>query len=338
MVTLRDIAIRSGVSISTASRALSDHEYVRADTRARVQDVARELSYAPNKMARGLRRNQTRAIGLVLPDMRNSSFSSEAAAFLQRELQESGYGLVLYVTRYDHETELRCLDRLRAQQVDGIVHVPASSASAENLTKGSLPIPVVEFLRRSSASNKLDAVLYDDEEGANRVVAHLLQLGHRRIGVITGPRGAGPTTRRLAGAYRAVAEAGLDPDVLHFMHGEYAPETGRQAFRRLLDIYPPHTAIFATSTQFVLGVMLASKESRVDIPGQISLAGFGDPEWGQLLSAPLTTYKLPLQEMAMTAALLMTSRIERKPSLETHPIQITISGTLMVRSSTAPPS
>ena len=100
--------------------------------------IAQALGYSPNAMARGLRRNQTRTIGLLIPDMRNSSFSSEAAIPLQRQLQEFGYGLVLYVSRHDHETELRCIERLQAQQVDGVILVAGSAQLVQALLENDL--------------------------------------------------------------------------------------------------------------------------------------------------------------------------------------------------------
>lgn len=335
MATLREIALQAGVSISTASRALSDHERVSEETRARVRNIAHELGYQPNSIARGLRRNQTRTVGLLLPDMRNSSFSSMAATMLQRKLREFGYGLVLYANRHDRESELRFFDRLRTHQVDGVLHVPLAEGSAEHLTHGERRIPVIEFLR--SASDKLDGVLHDDEVAAHSVVNHLVRLGHERIGVIAGPHRLGTTRLRVAGARRAVAEAGLPGSALRVVHGEYAPETGRWAFLKLLSEPPAPTAIFATSAQLVLGLAVVAKEKEIAIPERVSVAGFGDPEWGSLVSPPLTTYTLPLPEMAMTAALLMISRIEQERTDDELPVRIVISGNLMVRESTSAP-
>lgn len=337
MATLRDIAIRAGVSVATASRALSHHEHVREETRARVQAVARELGYRPNALARGLRRNQTRTVGLLVPDILNSSYSGAAAALVQSQLHDFGYGLVLHVSKNDSETERRCIDNFRAQQVDGLLHVPCTSVGAHVLREGRHPIPVVEFFRRSGAGD-FDAVVYDEDVGAHDVVQHLVGLGHRRIGVIAGPRRLGSTGRRLTGARRAVEEAGLSPRVLSVLHGEYTSETGRRAFQNLVDHHTPPTAVFATSRQFVLGAALAAKERGIVIPDQLSLAGFGDPEWSQLVTPALTTYTLPLHEMVMTAAQLLISRIEDDQTPpRSRGTQIVVSGNLAIRNSTAPP-
>jgi LacI family transcriptional regulator len=337
MVTLRDVAAATGVSISTASRALSDHEYVKSETRARVQAAARELGYEPNALARGLRRNRTRTIGIVMPDMRNSSFSSVAAPYLQRQLQEYGYGMVVYVTGNDRETELLCLERLRDQEVDGVIHVPLSASSAEFLTEGPRPIPVVEMFRQTTSA-KLDAVVYDDAAAASSLMGHLLDLNHRQIGVITGTERLDSSQRRLAGAYRAVAAADLPADTLHVVHAQHSPDAGRLAFRRLFAENPQITAVLATSTQFMLGAALASQELGLPIPERLSLVGFGDPEWSALISPPLTTFSLPLEEMAMTAALMMISRIERPTSSATPPTRIVFSGNVIVRGSTSTPN
>ena len=331
MGTLREIAARSGVSISTASRALAGQRHVAEGTSQRVKETASELGYVPNALARDLRRGQTRTIGLLVPDMRHSSFSSDASVLLQLQLQERGYVMLLYAARHNLETELRCLERLRDQAVDGIIHVPTSTASAEDLTRGARPIPVVEFLRRSTSS-VLDAVVYDDGAGAKTVIDYLLSLSHRRIGIISGPERIASTRRRVNGARQAVA--GTDAE-LAVVHGEYSPETGRIAIHRFFNMATRPTAVFASSTQFVLGAMQAAKEKGLSIPADLSLVGFGDPPWGQLISPSLTTYALPLLEMSMTATLLIISRIERPPTEDRMPVQVTISGNLVVRDSAA---
>ncbi|MDR1388161.1 MAG: LacI family transcriptional regulator [Propionibacteriaceae bacterium] len=335
MTTLREIAARAGVSISTASRALSDQAHVEVETRRRVKAVATEMGYVPNALARDLRRNQTRTIGLLLPDMRYSSFASDSSALIQVQLQERGYGMVIYATRHDRETELRCLERLHQQQVDGIIHVPTSMAGSENFNSALGSIPMMEFLR-PSASTKLDAVIYDGESGAKAVIDYLFSLGHRHIGVIAGPKRVASTLRRLDGARRAIAEANLPDARLSIVHGEYSPDTGRNAIHRLVTQSDQPTAVFATSAQFVLGAMLATKEIGLHIPKDLSLAGFGDPEWGKLISPGLTTYALPLHEMAMTAVLLITSRVEHPPQDDHVPVRVTIAGNLVIRESTAP--
>jgi DNA-binding LacI/PurR family transcriptional regulator len=335
MVTLRQIAARAGVSLATASRALAGQEYVAASTRDRVKRIADELGYVPNVMARDLRRNPTRTIGFLVPDLRYSSFASDASALIQNHLLERGYSMVMCATRHDRETELRCLQWLRDQRVDGIIHVPGSSASAKDVAFGPRPIPVVEFLRCSDAG-KLDAVVYDDELAAKTVVEYLLNLGHRRIGLICGPEEATSTKRRLSGSRRAIVECG-DGAKLTVAHGEYWPETGRIAMHRFMSQPKRPTAVFASSTQFVLGGMLATKELGLSIPADLSLMAFGDPQWGQIISPALTTYSLPLQEMAMTVNLMIMSRVERPQDGERGPVQVTIDGNVVVRQSTAPP-
>lgn len=337
MTTLRDIAKRLGVSISTVSRALSGQPYVSEQVRTRIQEVADELDYRPNALARGLRRNQTRTVGLVVPNILNVSYSS-AASVLQGVLQKFGYGLALYVTNSDRETERLCFQKLREQQVDGLVHIPTRSSSpARLLGESSRPIPLVQMFRRSSRD--VDAVVYDEEAGAHQIVSHLIGLGHRHIGVIVGPPGYISVKARLRGAKQAIAETGLHPDDLSVIHREFASESGRQAFHRLLDSTEKLTAVFPASIHFVLGSLLACTDRSLKIPDQLSLAGFGDPQWYQIIKPPITSYTAPLEEMGMTAAQLLISRMEEPPPTErTRPTEIIITGTLLTRESTAPPN
>jgi len=336
MATLRDVAKRVGVSVSTVSRALNDHPHVSAQLRARIADVAAELDYHPNALARGLRRNQTRTVGLIVPNLLNNSYSS-AAAVLQGLLQKFGYGLSVHVSDNDPETERRCFDKLREYQVDGLVHIPSAPVSTAHLVRDwPKPFPIVEMFRRSS--REIDAVVYDEDTGAYEVVSHLTELGHVRIGMIVGPREYSSTKKRMRGARRAMADGGLDPGDLSIVHQEYASEGGKQACHRLLDSAAKPTAIFAASMQFVLGSLVACSELGVVIPDDVSLAGLGNTQWYDVVTPTITTYTVPLREMGLTAAQLLISRIEEQPPVdETRPTEIVVAGKFVPRGSTGPP-
>ncbi|MDR1431271.1 MAG: LacI family transcriptional regulator [Propionibacteriaceae bacterium] len=336
MIRLSHVAKTANVSVSTASRALAGREHVSEETRQRVLRAANELGYEPNTLARGLRRNQTRMVGMLLPDTRGSSFSSEASQLLHRQLQDFGYGLLLCANHHDREVEKRYLQTLPSLGIAGLFHLPLASVNAEPLLSGGSPVWVIEFLR-GSGSTKLDGVVHDEATGSVHVVEHLVGLGHRRLGLIVGPTRLGSTSQRLAGVMRALDFAGIDRDSVPVINAEHSWDGGGRAFAELMQRRPRPTAIYAAGAQLALGAAIAAQDAGILIPGQVSLVGLGNPSWGSLMQAKLTTYTLPIQEIAMTAALLMMSRLENHATTTPAPVQITISGRVNVRESTAPP-
>jgi DNA-binding LacI/PurR family transcriptional regulator len=276
-------------------------------------------------------------IGMLLPDTRGSSFSSEASQLLHKQLQDFGYGLLLCANHHDREVEKRYLQTLPGIGIDGLFHLPLAHGNAEALIEGNNPVRVIEFLR-SSGSAKLDGVVHDESAGSVQVIEHFVQLGHRRLGVILGPKRLGSTGQRAAGVLRALDFAGIDRDTVPMVHAEHSTDGGGRALTELLARRPKVTAVYAAGANLALGAAIAAKNAQIRIPDQLSLVGLGNPSWGRLMDPPLTTYALPIQEIVMTAALLMMSRIEDQASAASVPVQITISGRMNIKESCAPPA
>lgn len=334
--TMRDVANKAGVSVSTVSRALAGHRYVDEELRARIQATAKQLGYRPNAVARALRQTHSRMVGLVLPDIVNTTYAT-GAAVLQSVFQGLGYTVVLLMTNNDPALERDCLEKLREQRVDGVIHVPCTPGGARLLGKGRDIVPVVELFRHSRG-HQFDSVVADDQEGAYRVVSHLAELGHTRIGLIAGPEGLSTTARRREGVSRAMAAHSIDPDHCPAFYGEYSREWGTRAFTEMLSRPSPPTAVFATSTEHVLGALMAAASHEIRIPEDVSLAGLGDLEWYQVLRSPITSYSLPLEEMAMAAAQLLITRISQQRDRISQPTTFTVSGRFIDRASTQAPA
>lgn len=335
MLAMRDVADEAGVSISTVSRALSGHPHVSEELRTRIHETARRLGYRPNGVARALREQRSRTVGIVLPDILNVTYAT-GAAVLQRVFQRAGYSVALLISDNDPAQELDCLERLREQRVDGVVHVPCTPGGAQLLNREGSEIPVVELFRHSSRRS-FDSVLADDEAGAHSIAAHLADLGHRRIGIITGSASHSTTAHRQEGVLRALAARSIDPDECTILYGEYTRDWGRSAFSQLMREPAPPTAVFATSTELVLGVLLAAVAQGVRFPEDVSLAALGNPEWYQVVRTPITTYSLPLEDMAAAAAQLLVSRITQAGRPPAGPTSFVVSGSFFARASTTPP-
>jgi LacI family transcriptional regulator len=336
IATLRDVARRAGLSAATVSRALSGHPYVDAQTRTRALRAARELGYRPNALARALRVQATNTIGLIIPDIRND-FYAESATVLQGALEEHGYRLVLCISNSDPAHDRSYLRTLVEHRVDGIVHVPSSPTDPSELVAGGAAIPLVELLRHSPQT-PFDAVVSDDRDGAATLTRHLLELGHRRIAMLTGPTSFSTTRYRVEGYRAALREAGLGSEDEIILYGAYSPAAGFAQTLEALARDPRPTALFASGSPLTTGVVRALAEQRVHVPEELSLVAYEDPEWYAIATPPLTCYALPLRAMGRVAADLLTRLIEAPAPVDRAATILRYPGRLIVRESTAIPN
>jgi LacI family transcriptional regulator len=207
---MKDVAEHLGISPSTVSRALSNTGYVSQELRAKIERVAIELDYQPNLLARNLRKQFTNMIGLILPDLR-SPYYTDVAQALESLLAAHGYHLLLSVSNEDPESELSYLQAMQKQRVAGII---ISSVGRNDEYIGHLVqqgIPVVAHSREVQASG-VDNILAPNEEGAYLATRHLIEQGHRRIGIVCGPQELNTGRDRLQGYLRALSEFGMPPD------------------------------------------------------------------------------------------------------------------------------
>ena len=336
MATLRDVAQRAGLSAATVSRALRGHPYVDAETRRRAERAAHELGYRPNALARALRVQATKTVGLIIPDIRND-FYAESATVLQGALEARGYRLILCISNGDPDHDRSYLRTLIDHRVDGIVHVPSSTTDPEELRAGDARIPLVELLRHSPQT-PFDAVVSDDRDGAAALTRHLVELGHRRIAMLTGPIAFSTTRYRVDGYRAALREAGLGAEAEIILYGAYSPAAGFAQTVEALARRPRPTALFASGSPLTAGVLRAVAEAGIRIPAEISLVAYEDPEWYAISTPPLTCYALPLREMAQVATQRLVRAIEEPESAPPAPAILRYPGRLIVRASSAPPA
>ncbi|OZF33634.1 hypothetical protein CH295_11780 [Rhodococcus sp. 14-2483-1-2] len=309
---LRDVALRAGVGVGTASRAMSGRGYVDPATRQRIVDAADELGYRPNKVARALRENRTGVVGLLLPDMANE-FYTESASVIQAVLAEAGLQLVVATSGPDTDTEDRGIKSLLDHRVDGIVQVPVD---ADRLMPAG--IPIVQLNRRSNLL-QCDAVVSDDETGIRELTEAATALGHRDIAFVTGDPEHSTSRDRLRGFMSAARDAGLQVDGesggrVRVLDGEFSSKWGRQALHSLRDDLP--TMVVAASSRIALGVLHGCADLEIDIPTELSVAAHGDPEWYQVFPPAIACYAPPLAEMGRVAATLLLDRMQTDAVLQ----------------------
>lgn len=301
-----DLARELGVSTATVSRALNGSATVRPALASRIREHARVRGYVPNRLARALSANSSRAfVGFVIPYVDTPAYSAVAAE-CARLLSGDGTQMILTITENDPERELTQLQDLVATRVAGLV-VSASSGVLDRSRDLLRGVPVVEFHR--SAGIGAPGVFSDDDRALVEAVGHLAGLGHRRIGYIGQPETISNGAARLRAVRLGAALAGLEPDALPMRLVEPAAENGARAAGELLDAADPPTALLVGGGTLSLPVAQAVRERGLRLPADLSLVVYGDPSWFALSDPPLTTVSVRYPELARRAARLLLDRI-----------------------------
>lgn len=331
-VTIKDVAKRAGLSLSTVSRALNKSGYVSPETQRRVDEAVAELGYQPNWIARSLRGKPVHLIGLIMPEL-VSLYDNTIAQSIATALRAHHYGLLLCVTDEDAEIDLSYLKMLQEKRVDGLIYVHplrgGNSAFVRTLAQQGLPI--IELHRRRE-EDLLDAILADNVQGAYQLTNYLIGLGHRRIGLVLGETELTTGKNRLTGYRQALAEADLpiDPDLIRL--GSFTHFHGEKGACDLLQLAQPPTAILAGSSRILLGVLSTLGQQGLAVPGDISVAAFNDTEWLSLWNPPITVVDIAIDEMAQLAVDLMLRRIVT-PAKKYKPTTYLLSTSLIKRGS-----
>ena len=309
-VTISEVAARARVSTATVSRVIAGTARVSETLRDQVQRAARELDYRPNRVARNLRVQATRTIGVVIPDIVNPFFTSVVRG-VEDAIQPEDYTLLLGNSDGKAERERLYLDTLRAEGVAGILIVPSNSQPDAYVSLGRAGIPVVA-IDRSPVGLDVDLVTVTNEEGAHAAVAHLCAVGWKRIGLIAGPSHLNVAQEREHGYERALREAGMavDPEIVR--RADFKEQGGYDAMRSLLDLAHRPTAVFVANNLMAMGALHAIGNAGLKIPEDIGIVSFDDVPWGAWLQPPLTVVDQPAYDLGASAARLLLGRL-REP-------------------------
>jgi LacI family transcriptional regulator len=332
VATLNDVARLAGVSTMTVSRVINGSGYTSPNSRVRVNQAIAELGYMPNVLARQLRSSRTKTLALVLTDIANPFFTTIARG-VEDAARAQGYAVMFCNTDESVNEELEYVRVLIQRRVDGVLLVPAtdSSGSLELLRQHDLPVVVLD---RRLRSGEVDEVRADSEGGAYLAAHHLLELGHKRIAVLTGPESVSTSADRVTGYRRALLEAGVDPEPQQILFGEYTEASGYEMTGRILAAAERPTAIFAGNNFIAFGAIQRLRESGMEIPDDMSIVVFDDLPQGWIIPF-LTVISQPAYEIGKQAAELMLERLASEESIE--PRTIVLPSTLIVRRSSAPP-
>src|SRR5262245_24686779 len=296
--TIREIADQAGVSIATVSRVLNGRGDVSDETRDLVARVIRENGYTANRSARGLSAGRTGFVGVVVPLVYPAGYPAYVSGILDgaaEALFERDLHIVLSPTGQEHDREVSVLDRLHGVSDGSLIILPEeSSEELERHLDNGFRFVVIDPLVR--LNDRIPSVSAANTSGADQAMRHLLDLGHRRIAQITGPRGWLATEDRRRGYRAALASAGILPDPA--LEVESIPEIdpGREAAGSLLALPDPPSAIFAFNDDTAIGAIQAARARGLRVPDDLSVVGFDDVEHATIVTPALTTVRQPLAE------------------------------------------
>lgn len=334
MVRLKDIAAQAGLSIMTVSKSLSGAEDVAAHTRARVKLLAQQMGYEPNVMARSLRSRTTKLLGLVLSTVANPMFARTVSAIEERA-HEMGYDLILAHTLNMPEREDACIRRLLARRVDGLFIFPVYRLAPTAHIYDRLAqrgTPTVIMGHRAPFCGGFTNVETDDLQGSMLITQHLLELGHRKIAFLCGPTSSPWAQERLEGYRRALRDAQVEPDDHLLFNAGVTIEEGEKAALQMLNEAPTFTALQAASDMAAIGAANIFLNQGVQIPKDLSVAGFGNVLISEHFRVPLTTVRQPKLRLGVAAMDLMQKLLAgEKPESRRLPAEI------ILRASTGPP-
>lgn len=307
MASIRDVARRAVVSPATVSHVLNGTRYVSPELTQRVMEAVGELDYQPDAVARSLRRRQTQTIGLLIPSLEIPFFAS-VAYHIERAAFERGYNVTVCNSNWQEDGEQQLLRNLVARRIDGLFCISATMESSKIMPVLDAGVAVV-MLERQMDGLDLDAVGIDNRRGAYEATQHLIELGHKRIGIVLGMRISTISDQRLVGFCEAMQDAGLPVDSALRFGGDYWAESGRRAVAYFLELAQPPTAIFAFNDLMAFGALQALAERGIRVPHDVAVLGFDGIPLSEYTTPALTTVRQPLAEMGETAAELLLQRI-----------------------------
>jgi len=330
--TIRDIARLAGVSIATVSRVLNDRPDVSVETREAVLEVVRRLGFSTNRSARALSAGRTGLVGVMLPIIHAQYFSFILSG-ASEALYEQDMRAILCPTLHQHEREVTLLDRVMHGTTDGAILMLPEESNEELRALQFQRYPFVVVDPRVRLDEGIPAVSAAHASGAKQATEHLLALGHRRIGAITGLPDWMATVERVSGYHAALAGAGVAPDPQLEVTSNWLISGGFESALTLLDLPDPPTAIFAFNDNLAIGAMRAARARGLRVPEELSIVGFDDTEQAPIVTPALTTVRQPLAEMGRTAVSLLNRLLDKQ---RVEALGIELATRLVVRESTAP--
>ncbi len=327
MANIRDVAKAAGVSVATISRVLNHPDTVSEETKKHVQEVMESLNYKPNSLARGLALNRSHTIALIVSDILNPKYM-EIAKGVEDVAHSKGYNILLCNTEGSLEKEKEYIEIMSNRMVDGIIlsNTRIDSKEIYNITQKKIPVVSI-----GKTVKDLFNVYIDDEEGAYEATKHLIDIGYKDIGFISGPMNQNENKEKKKGYEKAIAEAELKIVKGYIQEGESNLNGGYITAKRLIKKHPNIRAIFIANDLMAISALDAIKSEGLRIPEDIAIVGFDNIAMSALVEPKLTTISQPIYKMGLMASRMLLEQIETPE--EDSPQQILLQTKLKVRES-----
>jgi DNA-binding LacI/PurR family transcriptional regulator len=335
MIRLKDIAEQAGVSVMTVSKALRDEPDVAASTKSRIRTLADQAGYVPNHAARGLRTRSTNQFALIISALTNPLYTRVMMA-IEEQAHEIGFEILFAQTLNNPNREARVIRRMLARQVDGLfirpVYRPDNTAAIyDELKEHSTPTVILGH--RALFCSEFPNVQTDNLAASRNAVCHLLDLGHRRIACFTGPTFSPWAQERYEGYRRALADADMEVDEKLVFHAGGTIEEGEKAALQLIHERPGATAVVAANDLVAIGAANVLLDQGLQIPGDISIVGFGDILNAENYRVPLTTISQPKYRTGIASMETMMNLLKGNPGGSKR-----LAAELVIRKSTGKPN
>ncbi|MDD3218044.1 MAG: LacI family DNA-binding transcriptional regulator [Lachnospiraceae bacterium] len=309
--TIKDIAKKTGLGLATISSYINGGN-VRETNRIKIEEAIEELHYEINEVARGLKTNSTKIIGVVIPEL-NNIFCTEIITSVEDILRNHGYATIVCDCRTDVELEKEAVDFLYRKRVDGIINMPvnAKGSHLRKFKKAGKPIVLID---RVIQELRCDSVVVDNRKAAHDAVKQFFDQGHKKIGIIAGPEDISTANERLAGYMEAWEEQGLEIPQSLIFRGDYTIESGVEGLETLVKENPDMTGVLLSNYEITMGAMIGINELGINIPDDLSVIGFDNLSFARACKPKLTVVTQPTEEIGMQVAHLILERLE-------HPVK-----------------
>jgi LacI family transcriptional regulator len=308
-LTVKDIAREAGVSTATISRVLNNSGYVSEPVRAKVLQAIEKMNYQPNSIARSLKQEKTRSVGIILPDMTNPYFMTIARQ-IQRKLLNQGYHLLFMDSEEDAGKEREALAFLMEKRIEALILAGTGENRQKIEAVHNAGIHVI-LIDRKIEGLQVDIIAEDSRHSSEEAIFHLLERGHRHIGIINGPSTVITAIERFEGVAAAYRRFNIQLDTRYIYTGDYSRRSGMDAIRTLMNLSPRPTAIFSANNEMTYGLYLGLHELGHPLD-ELEVVSFGDLEFSPLFHNRLSVIRQNPLEIGNAAGELALSRLERE--------------------------
>ncbi|MFC3023491.1 substrate-binding domain-containing protein [Vibrio zhugei] len=329
MATMKDIAKQAGVSTSTVSHVINQTRYVSDDIAKRVNLAAKQLNYAPSALARSLKMNRTKTLGMLVTTSTNPFFG-EVVKGVERSCYQQGYNLILCNTEGDEERMRASIDTLLQKRVDGLMLMCTTLECKQVMDFERYPDVPVVVMDWGPIVEVSDKILDNSYQGGVMATQYLIDCGHKHIGCITGPLSQHQALNRFQGYQAAMQQAGLPINDDWVVESTFECEGGHEAMQTLLSRATRPTALFVSNDMMAMGAINAAAEHRIAIPHDISIIGYDDISIAQFMTPPLTTIHQPKYRLGKAAVEAVLARLK---AMDAAPQLIKLEPTLIERCS-----